>query len=74
MTVAAGGVGVLGKDWLAVERRGGDKFLIFLICSSIFLMIFHSTRGILTAYIFSSLDCCSALTKIWKDIVMGMDR
>jgi hypothetical protein len=25
VTVAAGGVGVMGKDWLAGEGRGGDK-------------------------------------------------
>jgi hypothetical protein len=40
VTVAAGGVGVMGKDWLGREGRGGDKLLIFLICSSIFLVNF----------------------------------
>jgi hypothetical protein len=73
VTVAVGKVGVMGKDWLALEARGGDKLLIFLICSSLFLVnfSFHARNS---DRIFSSLACCSALKKIWKDMVVGMDR
>jgi hypothetical protein len=65
-------VSVMGKDWLAGEGRGGDKFLIFFICS-IFLVnfSFHARNS---NHIFSSLACCFALKKIWKDMVMGTDR
>jgi hypothetical protein len=52
-------VSVMGKDWLAGEGRGGDKFLIFFICS-IFLVnfSFHARNS---NHIFSSLACCFAL-------------
>jgi len=66
-------VGVMSKDWLVGEGRGGNQLLIFLICSSIFLVnfTFHARNP---DRIFSSFACCSALKKIWKDMVMGMDR
>jgi len=68
--VAADEVGVMGKDWLAGEVRGGDELLILLMCSSIRLLhsSFHARNS---DHIFSSLAYCSAFTKIWKDIVMG---
>jgi hypothetical protein len=65
-------VGVMGGDSLAEEERGGEKLSIFLICSSIFLVNF-SSHARNSDRIFSSLLCCSALKKIWKDMVM-VDR
>jgi hypothetical protein len=39
--VAAGGVRVMGNDWLAgAAGHDGEKLSIFLICSSIFLLAF----------------------------------
>jgi hypothetical protein len=38
--VAAGGVGVMGNDWLAGVGHGEEKLSIFLLCSSIFLLAF----------------------------------
>jgi hypothetical protein len=38
--LAAGGVGIMGNDWLAGAGHGGEKLSIFLICFSIFLLAF----------------------------------
>jgi hypothetical protein len=67
--VAAGGVCVMGNDWLARVGHGGEKLSIYLICSSIFLLAFsfhmrNSDR------IFSIFARYSSFQKIWKDIVM----
>jgi hypothetical protein len=45
--VAASGIGVMGKNWLAGEGHGGGKFSSFLICSSIFLLTssFHTKNS-----------------------------
>jgi hypothetical protein len=73
VTVVVGGVGVMGNDWLAGERHGGEKRYIFLLCSSICLvnLASHARKSDL---LFCSLVCCSTLKKNWKDMVMGMDR
>jgi hypothetical protein len=34
VTVAAGEVGVMGKDWLGGEVHGGEELVIILMCSS----------------------------------------
>jgi hypothetical protein len=58
----------MGRDWPAGEVRGRKKLLILLTCSSICLLdlSFHTRKS---NRIFSSLACCSAPKKIWKDIV-----
>jgi len=67
--VAAGGVGVMGNDWLAGEGHGGEKLSIFLICSSIFLLAFSfHTRNF--DRIFSIFAQSSSFQKNWKDMVM----
>lgn len=38
VTVAAGEVVVMGKDWLGGEVRGGKELIIILMCSSIRLL------------------------------------
>jgi hypothetical protein len=63
--VAAGGVCVMGNDWLAEVGHGGEKLSIFLICSPIFLLAFPSTREILIASFLSLLDTLHSI-KIGK--------
>jgi hypothetical protein len=70
--VAAGEVGVIGKDWLAGEGHGADKLLIFLMYSLFLLNFSFHVRN--SYRVFSCLACCSTLKKIWKDMVMAMDR
>jgi len=62
VTGAAGEVGVMGKDWLAGEVRGGEELLILLMCSSIRLQdsSFHARNS---DCIFSSLAYCSSFKK-----------
>jgi hypothetical protein len=58
VTVVAGGVGVMGGDWLAGEGRSS-------IC--LLNLSFHTRKS---NRIFSSFACCSAPKKILKDMVM----
>jgi hypothetical protein len=59
----------MGRDWLAGQVRGREKLLILLMWPSICLLdLFFQTRK--SNRIFSSLACCSAPKKIWKDMVM----
>jgi hypothetical protein len=67
--VAAGGVGIMGNDWLAGAGHGGEKLSIFLICSSIFLLAFSfHTRNF--DRIFSIFARFSSFQKNWKDMVI----
>jgi hypothetical protein len=60
--VAAGGVGVMGNDWLAGEGHDGEKLSSFLICSSIFLLTF-SFHPRNSDRIFSIFACSSSFQK-----------
>jgi hypothetical protein len=54
----AGGVGFMGGDWLAGEGRSS-------IC--LLNLSFHTRKS---NCVFSSIACCFAPKKIWKDMVM----